>query len=229
MASDGELITAVAAGDGHALDGLYRRYERPLYHFLFRHGGGRDVEDRMQETWLRVVAAAPRFDPTRRFSTWLFQIALNLCRDWRRRSPPEPVDATAIERTADGAGSAQSIEDTLDADRLLAALPDAQRSVLVLRYYCDRTEAEVAEILQCPIGTVKSRTHEAIARLTELVRAEAVTGAAAGGRTTSPRRGSTSAAPAATPGSDSDAGQRRATQSDVAPHADDAPAREKRS
>ena len=172
MASDAELIAAVAAGDGHALDGLYRRYERPLYQFLFRHGGARDVDDRMQETWLRVVAAAPRFDPARRFSTWLFQIALNLCRDWRRRPPPEPVDPVTIERPADGAGSSQQVEDALDADRLLAVLPDAQRSVLVLRYYCDRTEAEVAEILECPIGTVKSRTHEAIARLADLVRAE---------------------------------------------------------
>lgn len=170
MTSDGELIAAVAAGDGHALDGLYRRYERPLYQFLFRHGGARDVEDRFQETWLRVVAAAPRFDPTRRFSTWLFQIALNLCRDWRRRPPPEPVDPTTLEEVAAGGGSSQSTEDALDADRLLAALPEAQRSVIVLRYYCDCSEAEVAEILDCPIGTVKSRAHHALARLTELVR-----------------------------------------------------------
>jgi RNA polymerase sigma-70 factor (ECF subfamily) len=176
MVSDGELIAAVAAGDGHAFDGLYRRYERPLYQFLFRHGGARDVEDRFQETWLRVVRAAPRFDPARRFSTWLFQIALNLCRDWRRRPPPDPVDPLTIERPALGAGSAQATEDALDAGRLLAALPDAQRSVLVLRYYCDYTEAEVAEILDCPIGTVKSRTHTALARLTELVRAESGTG-----------------------------------------------------
>jgi RNA polymerase sigma factor (sigma-70 family) len=172
MASDAELIAAVAAGDGHALDGLYRRYERPLYQFLFRHGGVRDVEDRFQETWLRVVSAAPRFDPTRRFSTWLFQIALNLCRDQRRRPPPDPVDPLTIERPALGAGTAQATENALDAERLLTALPEAQRSVLVLRYYCDYTEAEVAEILDCPIGTVKSRTHHALARLSEVVRAE---------------------------------------------------------
>jgi RNA polymerase sigma-70 factor (ECF subfamily) len=170
MTGDAELIAAVAAGDEHAFDGLYRRYERPLYQFLFRHGGARDVEDRAQETWMRVVAAAPRFDPTRRFSTWLFQIALNLCRDGRRRPPPEPVDPLTIERPAVGAGSSQSTEDTLDAERLLAALPEAQRSVIVLRYFCDCTEVEVAEILDCPIGTVKSRMHHALARLTELAR-----------------------------------------------------------
>ena len=98
-----------------------------------------------------------------------------------------------IERTAEGAGSAQSMEDAVDADRLLGALPDAQRSVLVLRYYCDRTEAEVAEILECPIGTVKSRTHEAIARLADLVRAEPSAGAATrAGSTPAPPAGATS-------------------------------------
>lgn len=182
MTSDAQLIGAIATGDGHALDALYRRWERPLHQFLYRHGGERDVDDRMQETWLRVVAAAPRFDPTRRFSTWLFQIALNLCRDARRRPPPEPVDPQSIERAEPGAGSAQATEDALDAGRLLAVLPEAQRSVVVLRYYCDLTEGEVAEILDCPIGTVKSRMHQAITRLAELVRTDTPAGAAAGAR-----------------------------------------------
>jgi RNA polymerase sigma-70 factor (ECF subfamily) len=172
MASDEELIAAVAAGDEHALDALYRRYERQLYQFLFRHGGARDVEDRVQETWMRVVAAARRFDPARRFSTWLFQIALNLCRDARRRPPPDPIDPGTIERSAPDAGSLQATENALDAERLLAALPEAQREVLMLRYYADLTEAEVATILDCPIGTVKSRTHHALARLAELVRGD---------------------------------------------------------
>jgi RNA polymerase sigma factor (sigma-70 family) len=169
MANDAELIGAVSAGDGRALDELYRRYERPLHSFLHRHGGRRDVDDRMQETWLRVVRAAPRFDPTRRFSTWLFQIALNLCRDVRRRPPPEPVDPGTIDTAAAGPGTTQATEDALDAGRLLATLPETQRSVVVLRYYCDLTEGEVAEILECPTGTVKSRMHQAMTRLTALV------------------------------------------------------------
>lgn len=170
MATDAELIGAVAAGDGRALDALCARYERPLYQFLFRHGGARDVDDRYQETWLRVVTAASRFDPQRRFSTWLFQIALNLCRDARRRPPPEPVDPHTIELPATGEGSAQATENALDAERLLASLPEAQRSVLVLRYYCDLSEAEAAEILGCPTGTVKSRMHHALAHLAAVVR-----------------------------------------------------------
>jgi RNA polymerase sigma-70 factor, ECF subfamily len=171
MATDAELIEAVAAGDDRALDALCSRYERPLYQFLFRHGGARDVDDRYQETWLRVVAAASRYDPRRRFSTWLFQIALNLCRDARRRPPPEPVDPATIELAASGYGTARATEDALDAERLLAHLPQVQRSVVVLRYYCDFTEAEVAEILDCPVGTVKSRMHHALAHLAAIVAA----------------------------------------------------------
>src|SRR5215831_21090158 len=100
MATDEELIAAVARGDQVAFAALTRRWERPLFQFIHRHTGGRDVEDLHQETWLRVVRAARRFDPRRRFSTWLFQIALNLCRDWHRRPPPEPVAAAPSEPVA---------------------------------------------------------------------------------------------------------------------------------
>jgi RNA polymerase sigma-70 factor, ECF subfamily len=166
MATDEELIAAVADGDGRALEDLCRRYERGLHQFIFRHTGGRDVDDLYQETWLRVVRAAGRFDRRRRFSTWLFQIAVNLCRDWHRRPPPEPVDPAGI----DGAAGTASGDAALDARRLLDALPEAQRSVVILRYYHDLGEEQVAEILGCPRGTVKSRLHAALARLAELAR-----------------------------------------------------------
>lgn len=165
MASDEELIGAVAVGDGRALAELCRRYEGPLYRFIGRHTGGRDVEDLYQETWLRVVRAATRFDRRRRFSTWLFQIAVNLCRDWHRRPPPEPVDPADVTP-----GASDPVDARLDARRLLAALPEAQRAVVILRYYHDLGEDEIAEMLDCPRGTVKSRLHYALARMTELAK-----------------------------------------------------------
>src|SRR5213593_434925 len=167
MATDEELIAAVASGDGRRLEELCRRWERPLYQLIARHTGGRDVEDLYQETWLRVVRAARRFDPRRRFSTWLFQIALNLCRDWHRRPPPEPLDPADADAVA---GTDGSTDAAIDARRLLAALPEAQRSAVILRYYHDLGEDEVAEILGCPRGTVKSRLHHAMRRLTEIGR-----------------------------------------------------------
>jgi len=170
MPTDEELITRVAAGDGLAVGELCDRYERALHAFLFRYTGGRDVDDLYQETWLRVVRAAGRFDASRRFSTWLFQIALNLARDWHRRPPPEPVDPADAEGVVPG--PAARVEAALDAERLLATLPEAQRSAFLLRYYHDLSEEEVAEILGCPRGTVKSRLHHAAARLVALARRE---------------------------------------------------------
>src|SRR5262245_24086627 len=166
-ATDEQLAQAVADGDERAFEELCRRWERPLYHFIHRHTGGRDVDDLYQETWLRVVRAAGRFDPTRRFSTWLFQIALNLCRDWHRRPPPEPVDPDDVALESPAPSDAG-----VDARRLLAALPEGQRSAVVLRYYHDLDEDEVARILDVPRGTVKSRLHHAMKRLVALARGE---------------------------------------------------------
>jgi RNA polymerase sigma-70 factor (ECF subfamily) len=168
MRSDAELVRAVGKGDRAALAELCGRGERPLYRFLHRSGARDDADDLFQETWLRVVRGAPRFDAERRFSTWLFQIALNLTRDLGRRrarsgSEPaaEPVDAEGADR----------MERAIDARRLLDALPDAQREVVVLRMFADLGEEECAEVLRCPRGTVKSRLHLAVKRLAELARA----------------------------------------------------------
>jgi len=166
MATDEELVGHIAHGDHAALRELLRRYERPLSHFLYRSTAGRDVEDLYQETWLRVLRHAARFDATKRFSTWLFQIAINLCRDWHRRVPPEPTDALP-----DAAPDpAARIDDAIDAQRLLARLSEPHREVVILRYYHDLSEEETARILDCPKGTVKSRLHHALAQLAALGR-----------------------------------------------------------
>src|SRR2546428_4014490 len=108
MATDEELIGAVADGDGRALEQLCRRYERGLHQFIFRHTGGRDVDDLYQETWLRVVRAAGRFHPPPR----VFALALpnppQLSRDLHRPPPPPPPHPPRLpdappDRTAPGA------------------------------------------------------------------------------------------------------------------------------
>jgi RNA polymerase sigma-70 factor (ECF subfamily) len=167
MRSDADLVRAIGEGDGAALAELCMRWERSLYAFLQRCHAGDDADDLFQETWLRVVGAAQRFDPERRFSTWLFQIALNLVRDLgrrRARSGPDPgLDP------ADDA-DAERLDRVIDARRLLDSLPEAQREVVVLRLFADRSEEECAEILGCPRGTVKSRLHLAVRRLAEHAR-----------------------------------------------------------
>jgi RNA polymerase sigma-70 factor (ECF subfamily) len=176
LPTDEELMQAVATGDADALRELTARWQRPLYAFLHRTAGGRDTDDLYQETWLRVVRAARAFDVRQRFSTWLFQIALNLSRDLHRRGGPEPASPEDLERaTMADRTVTPSQEDArdaaLDVQRLLAALPEVQREVVVLRVLEDVPEDEVAQIVGCPRGTVKSRLHHGLARLAELARA----------------------------------------------------------
>jgi RNA polymerase sigma-70 factor (ECF subfamily) len=176
LPTDEELMQAVATGDEAALRELTGRWRRPLFAFLHRAADGRETDDLYQETWLRVVRAARAFDARRRFSTWLFQIALNLSRDLRRRTAAEPLPPEALERAADRASFAAGVDGgardaALDVRRLLLALPEAQREVVVLRLLADVPEDEVAEIVGCPRGTVKSRLHHGLARLAELARA----------------------------------------------------------
>src|SRR5258706_2134239 len=121
MASDEELVGRLARGEETALAELLRRYERPLSSFLYRHTAGRDVEDLYQETWLRVVRNSSSFEVEKRFSSWLFQIALNLARDWHRRRPPDPSE---IEPPSADSGEFIRAEAAIDAARLLAMLPE---------------------------------------------------------------------------------------------------------
>ena len=173
MVTDEELASKVAAGDESALALLLQRYERGLAHFIHRQTGGRDVEDIFQESWLRVVRNAKRFDPTRKFSTWLFQITVNLCRDWWRNPPPpaaETIDRPGESSVTNESGAQGRVDARIDADRLLARLPIEQREVVILRYYHDLRESDVAEILGVPKGTVKSRMHSALRKLNAVVR-----------------------------------------------------------
>lgn len=169
--ADEDLMRAVARGDSAAFATLCRRWERPLYRFLARQAGTAEADDLFQETWLRVARAASTFDPQRRFSTWLFQIALNLCRDRARRPLPEAADPADLDRTP--APPAVDGDARLDARRLLAALPEAQRAAVVLRYWHDCSEDDVATILDIPRGTVKSRLHQAMRRLVAIARGRA--------------------------------------------------------
>lgn len=80
MPADEDLVGRLATSDEAALRHLLSRYERPLSSFLYRNTAGRDVEDLYQETWVRVIRHAASFDRTKRFSTWLLQIAVKLPR-----------------------------------------------------------------------------------------------------------------------------------------------------
>ncbi|MFT4572776.1 MAG: RNA polymerase sigma-70 factor (ECF subfamily) [Hyphomicrobiaceae bacterium] len=175
MGCDEELMTAVAAGDEAALAVLVERWQHRLAAFLWRRTDGRDAEDLYQETWLQIVRGARGFDPSRRFSTWMFQIAINVARDWFARRPSEPVDPVdveaALETAADPVLADQRPEAAIDVESLLGTLSVEHREVVELRCLQDLSEEETSDILAIARGTVKSRLHHALRKLGEVAAA----------------------------------------------------------
>jgi RNA polymerase sigma-70 factor (ECF subfamily) len=170
--TDEELVAALRGGDTDSLGILVTRWEQPLFRFVFRMlPRQEDARDVCQETFLRILKRANRFTDGARFSTWMYQIALNLCRDQLRRRHrwgllvPDP--RRADDRVADAAGPPGS-DPELGADRrersaavleALERLPAAQREVLILKEFEGLKFREIADILGCPESTVKSRLY----------------------------------------------------------------------
>ncbi len=164
--SDEALMRRVQSGEAPALTELFTRYRSRLYGFLVRRVGDPVADDLFQETWLRVVRARDRFDPDRRFSTWLFQIANNLCRDsGRRRAVKGKAEDAMREAGHESARRTPALDLRLDVRRRITELPERLREVLVLRYWEQMTETEIADVVGIPAGTVKSRLHAAIRNL----------------------------------------------------------------
>ena len=164
--TDAHLIGLIVAGDADAVRPLIERYQRPLAALLQRAlGRTPDVDDVFQETWIRVVRSAHRYDPEQRFSAWLFAIAWNVMKDrWARRV----VTADDVDMTALASHERSPEERALDADRaervreLVARLPERLAQTVLLRFFEELSEKEVAERLGIPVGTVKSRIHHGL-------------------------------------------------------------------
>ncbi len=177
--TDEELLLRFRDGDAGAFELLMRRHRATVFTFLARLTGDRPrAEDLLQETWLRVVAAAPRWEPRAPFRTWLFSVARNLATDEARRAVhrrAEPLDdppgdgLPLAERLPDGgpgperaAASGELRPRLLEA---LASLPLPQREVFLLREQAGVPFAEIAAITGTPLPTVKSRMRYALEAL----------------------------------------------------------------
>jgi RNA polymerase sigma-70 factor (ECF subfamily) len=172
--TDEELVARSIRGDADSFNELILRWERPIYALAYRTiGREEDARDVCQETFLRAFRALPAFRGQAKFSSWLYRIALNLCRDWIRRErrapmvqPPDDVDLFEL---AASTGPAESIE-TLVArkdmarvvERAMARLPEEQRTAIVLKEYHGLTFQEIADLVGCPLSTVKTRLYQGL-------------------------------------------------------------------
>lgn len=191
--TDEELVLRVGQGDPQALRALVERWRDPLSAYLFRLLGSReDAEDLFQEAFLRVLRHATRFDGTRSFRPWLYSIATNLVRNcYRARGYRDarsldrveeeegaPLHARLAGRGASPPDSVTAGEDVARVRLAVETLPEKGRVALVLFYYQGLAYQEIAEVLEVPLGTVKSRIHNALGQLTTaLQRAAAEEGA----------------------------------------------------
>ncbi|GIX48426.1 MAG: RNA polymerase subunit sigma-24 [Candidatus Tectimicrobiota bacterium] len=190
--ADAALMQRVVAGDAEAFAQLVRRYEHPLYNYLRRMVQDEALAaDLLQETWLRLFQHAHRYDPARPLSTWLFAIAYHSCLDALRQRQRRQVvtSAAAAPGPADPQRALLAQEAQAAVRAAVASLPPAQRAVLLLRHYHGLSYQEIAAVVQCPVGTVKSRLHHALRHLQQTLAAWGVVENAATDRLVEKTRG----------------------------------------
>jgi RNA polymerase sigma-70 factor (ECF subfamily) len=181
--SDEELMLSFRNGDEVAFETLYRRHEKPLFNFLNRMVmNSAEAENLCQETFFRLVHAKNNYEPTAPFKTWLYQIALNLCRDRKRRMKHRShrsLNSHASSRQV-GEVTLQELIPTPSADlekhvettqlesfvqEAISRLPENEKLIVIMREYQGLNCSEIADIMNCPVGTVKSHNHRARERL----------------------------------------------------------------
>jgi len=183
--SDEDLLARVKAGDESSLGALVERYRRPLFGYLHRMlGDAAEAEDVFQETFLRVVKHLPRFEEGRRVKPWVYAIASNLVknvyrsRKYREKASidqegeaGEPLSASLAALSQAAPPELVSAGERAQAVReAVARLSPSSRDALVLFYFQGLSYDEIAQTLEVPLGTVKSRIHNALSKLAGLLR-----------------------------------------------------------
>jgi RNA polymerase sigma-70 factor (ECF subfamily) len=173
--SDSELLRLIAGGDRHAFEEIYRRYSRPVLGLALRRLGDRGrAEDATQEAFVAVWRSARTFDPRRgRGAPWLYAVARNAIIDGLRRTPEpaaEMPDGPGTE--PDPAERAEAAWTAFRVHRALEVLPAHERPVIELAYWRGLSQSEIADALGIPLGTVKTRTRSALARLADELEGE---------------------------------------------------------
>jgi RNA polymerase sigma-70 factor (ECF subfamily) len=173
--TDGELITRSAGGDRSAFEVLYRRYSRPVFGLALRRLGDRGrAEDAVQETFASIWRAAKSYKPERGpGAPWLYAVARNAITDRGRARSDTPTEVP--EQVSPEAGPAERAEASWTAWRVHRALEELssnERTVVELAYWSGLSQSEIAEFLNIPLGTVKTRTRAALHRLAGLLEGE---------------------------------------------------------
>ena len=183
---DLELVEAARGGDRFALDQLLRRHYDRIHAVTKRIAGGtRDADDACQEALIKIVRNLPKFDGRSAFGTWAYRIATNAALDELRKRKRRPSLTMVDDFDDDAAGPASTdpvdelasmrvdaIADRLAIDEALDDLAEDFRTVVVMRDVADLDYAEIADVLDIPVGTVKSRIARGRKQLADTLRLE---------------------------------------------------------
>ena len=179
-----DLVRRCRRGDRDAFDNLLTLFRGPLYSYLAR--TTRDAhlaEDLLQDVFLRLVDNLDRYEESGRFEAWIFRIAANRVRDWARRqghaervggvvAGDDPDETQAVDRPVELPPDARMLQDEAvrRLETCLAALDGQDREIILLRHYSDLSFREIADILDCPLGTVLARCHRALGKMREMMK-----------------------------------------------------------
>ena len=177
--ADREVVELAKAGREVAYRELLRRYERPVFALIYRMVRDRALaEDLAQETFIKVLNALESYRPDYKFSSWIFKIANNAAIDQLRRHQldtlsldgaphartPDEVEATALQAADHGESPLEELEsrETGSAiERAISRLRPEYRTAILLRHVEGRSYEEIAEVMDLPLGTVKTYIHRA--------------------------------------------------------------------
>jgi len=167
LKSDEDLMQAIAQHkDIQAFDELYERYHQKMLHYFYRMLGYQEekAQDFLQDLFVKVIEKPHLFDTARRFSTWIFTIAHNMCKNEYRRLKVRRNSKEVLVNGFDQAIVLPEIDRKIDSEtfekelyQLVDELDDRKRNTFLLRYQEDCSIKEISEIMACSEGTVKSR------------------------------------------------------------------------
>ncbi|MET0837394.1 MAG: sigma-70 family RNA polymerase sigma factor [Marmoricola sp.] len=166
--ASGQRLSRREAG---ALEEAYAEYAQVVRAYAVRLVGQADADDVVQRTFLDVWRHASRYDPSERFTGWLFTIARRRAIDTLRSRRHEVVDVDQARHLVgeDGRETADRYADAADVRAAVARLPQHERRVIELAYFAELTQAEIATVLGAPVGTVKARASRGTRRLAHLM------------------------------------------------------------
>lgn len=182
---DVQIALKVKKGDHDAFTQLVERYQRRIFHFTYQFFRNEDLAAELtQETFLRVFRFIKRYDPKKKFSTWIYSIAKNICIDEQRKIkrgravsletlPPGTItgDTEAL-HLKDPAYIAMRLEDKMLLEESVALLPEKYRAAIILCYFQELSYQEIADILGLSLNLVKVRIFRAKKKLLEILKAQ---------------------------------------------------------